>query len=322
MQKIPLIVVVGATASGKTSLAVNIAKKFNGEVISADSMQIYKHMEIATAKPTIEEMQGVKHHLVDFLELTEKFSVADYVKLANEKVSEIIARKKIPIIAGGTGLYISSLIDNIQFNEIKTDLKLRQELYDFAKTNGANSLWKKLFEIDEETALKIHENNIPRVARAIEIYKLTGVKMSQHVKKSKTTPSQYDAIKIGINYNNRQNLYNRINKRVDIMLENGLIAEAKEILFNKNLITDNTAFQAIGYKELMPYFSNEIPLEMAIENIKKESRHYAKRQLTWFRRDEKIKWFCVDNEDENENLQEMQKNIYFYIDNFLKMWYD
>ncbi|MEG2813340.1 MAG: tRNA (adenosine(37)-N6)-dimethylallyltransferase MiaA, partial [Oscillospiraceae bacterium] len=238
------------------------------------------------------------------------------------KINEVIKNKKIPIIAGGTGLYISSLIDNIQFNEVKTDVKLRQELYDFAKINGANALWKKLFEIDEESALQIHENNIPRVARAIEIYKLTGVKMCQHKKNSKMVESEYNALKIGINYKNREILYDRINKRVEIMLEKGLIDEAKEILKDKNLVSENTAFQAIGYKELLPYFNGEISLQTAVNNIKQESRHYAKRQLTWFRRDENIKWFYPDDENKNENLQEMQKNIHFYIDNFFKMCYD
>jgi tRNA dimethylallyltransferase len=313
LNKIPIIAVVGPTASGKTGLAVHIAKKYNGEVVSSDSMQIYKEMNIGTAKPSIEEMDGVPHHLIDFVEPNQSFSVADYVAKAHEVITDIHQRGKLPIIAGGTGLYVSSLLNNIQFAQTESDDSVRNELYAFAEQNGAEALHQKLMEIDPDSAQAIHPNNIPRVVRAIEIYKLTGITMSEHQRNSRLNPSQYHALKIGINYKDRSVLYDRINKRVDMMLQQGLLEEAKAILSSEYA---STAMQAIGYKELAPYFNGELSLEEAIANLKQQTRRYAKRQLTWFRRDQEIHWFFPD---EYENIQILQKNIEICIDNFLKL---
>lgn len=307
MKKQPLIVVVGPTASGKTALAVEIAKKFNGEIISADSMQIYKGMSIATAKPTVEEMQGIKHYLIDFLDPEEDFSVADYVKLAKKAIEEISSKGKIPVIAGGTGLYIHSLIDNIKFDDTCSNTKIRDELYNVAKEKGNHYLWEELNKIDPITASKVHENNLSRVVRAIEVYKETGVPISQHKINSRREETPYEFIIIGLTFSDRKKLYERIEKRVDIMAENGMIEEAREIYNSHKL---STAHQAIGYKELIPYFENIDTLENCLDKIKLETRHYAKRQLTWFRRDERINWFEIDK---FVNYQDFQNKIENFV---------
>ncbi len=287
----PIIVVLGPTASGKTALAVELAKRYNGEVVSADSMQIYKGMDILTAKPSDAEMQEIKHHLIDFLEPDRNFSVADYVKLANSAIDDIASRGKLPILAGGTGLYISSLIDNIKFDETTGDKEFREKLFNLAKEKGNHYLWEQLLEVDETTALSVHENNLPRVIRALEVYEKTGVRLSEHKKTSRLEKSRFKPAMIGLTFSDRKLLYDRINKRVDAMISNGLLSEAEEIYKGKLL---NTAHQAIGYKELIPYFSGQASLEDCIEKIKMETRRYAKRQLTWFRRDKRIFWIEVD----------------------------
>lgn len=312
MNKIPIISVVGPTASGKTGLAVEIATKFGGEVVSADSMQIYKHMNIGTAKPTKAEMNGIKHHLMDFAELDQSFSVADYVESAKQVIEDIHTRGKVPILTGGTGLYISSLINNIQFSKTESfDSGLREELYKIAETKGNKVLHEMLRENDPISANAIHENNIPRVVRAIEIYKLTGTIMSVHQQNSRKIPSIYNSLKIGLTYRNRATLYDRIGQRVDEMLSQGLIEEAKGILSSENA---STAMQAIGYKELAPYFIGEKTLEQAVETLKQETRRYAKRQLTWFNRDEGINWFYVDDYESKEKLQ---KRVNICVEQFL-----
>lgn len=290
-KKIPLIAVVGPTASGKTALAVSLAKRFHGEVISADSMQIYKQMNIATAKPTVEEMDGIPHHLIDCLDLSQKFSVADYTALAHQKAAEIYARGHLPILAGGTGLYIDSVVNNISFSEIRTDEELRKELTRLAEEKGAEYLLEELNRFDPESAKRLHPNNLSRIIRAIEVYRLTGITMTEHQRRSRLTPSGYDAVMIGLDFQDRQKLYDRINLRVDRMFADGLLEEAREILSNKNL---GTARQAIGYKELQYYFDGQESLEEAIQKIKQETRRYAKRQLTWFRRNPNIHWIYVD----------------------------
>ena len=287
----PIIVVLGPTASGKTALAVELAKRYNGEVVSADSMQIYKGMDILTAKPSDAEMQEIKHHLIDFLEPDRNFSVADYVKLANSAIDDIASRGKLPILAGGTGLYISSLIDNIKFDETTGDKEFREKLFNLAKEKGNHYQWEQLLEVDETTALSVHENNLPRVIRALEVYEKTGVRLSEHKKTSRLEKSRFKPAMIGLTFSDRKLLYDRINKRVDAMISNGLLSEAEEIYKGKLL---NTAHQAIGYKELIPYFSGQASLEDCIEKIKMETRRYAKRQLTWFRRDKRIFWIEVD----------------------------
>lgn len=297
--KIRVIAIVGPTASGKTALGAEIAEAFGGEVVSADSMQIYKGMDIATAKPTHEEMRGVKHHLIGFLDKNISFSVADYVELAGNVIRDISSRGKLPVIVGGTGLYVSSLLDNIKFADIKSDSELRKSLEDMAVKKGNVYLYEKLASVDPESAAELHPNNIVRVIRALEVYELTGKKLSIFKAESRLEESPYDPIMIGLDYNDRQILYDRINKRVDIMVKNGLVEEAKAVFDSYKM---KTAGNAIGYKELIPYFNNEKSLEECISAIKQETRRYAKRQLTWFRKNAKINWLKLDEFDNKEKI--------------------
>lgn len=286
-KKQPLIAVVGPTASGKTAVGVALAKEYNGEVVSADSMQIYKGMNIATAKPTEEEMLGIPHHLISLLEMDASFSVADYVRIAKEKISEIASRGKLPVLVGGTGLYVSSLIDNISFDNALTDGSVRKQLAEECARFGNEAMLDKLREIDPETAAVLPVGNITRIIRAIEVYEVTGIPFSKHKELSRLEESPYNVCMIGLNYADRNVLYDRINRRVDLMVEKGMVEECKAVFENEKL---GTACQAIGYKEFIPYFKGEKNKEECIDKIKQDSRHYAKRQLTWFRRDERINW--------------------------------
>ncbi len=302
-----ILAVVGATASGKTDMAISLAKEFDGEIVSADSMQIYKGMDIATAKPSIEEMQGIPHHLIDFLERDVSFSVADYVKLANEKISDIISRGKLPIIAGGTGLYIDSLLNNVKFSETKKDEEYCKSLEKFAEINGNDELYKILAETDPESAVSIHPNNLVRVIRALEVYHTTGRKLSELKAESRLEESPYDSFIIGLDYSKRDILYDRINRRVDIMLERGLADEAGNLYLESGKM--KTASNAIGYKELIPYFENVQSFDECVDKIKQETRHYAKRQLTWFRKNQKINWFLLDKIDEKNKIPQICRKI-------------
>ena len=286
-----VIAVVGATASGKTSLAVKIAQKYSGEIVSADSMQIYKGMDIATAKATEEEKGGIPHYLMDFLLPTETFSVSQYVEMAKNVINNILSRGKIPVVCGGTGLYIRSLVDNVQFSPHDSDEKLREELNERYEKEGGEALLRELAEFDGETAKTLHPSNNKRIIRAIEIYKTTGITMSEHIRNSKNIPSPYEWTVIGLAFRDRQKLYDRINKRVDIMLDTGLLDETREF-YSEN--KGKTAVGAIGYKELKPYLDGELSLEEAVENLKQATRNYAKRQMTWFKKDEYIKWIYAD----------------------------
>lgn len=289
---INLISVIGPTASGKTGLAVELAKHFNGEVVSADSMQIYKGMQIATAKPTIQEMQGIKHHLIDFLQPDQTYSVAMYVNDAKKCINDIHSRGKLPFVVGGTGLYVDSLLNNVKFSEEERDRKICNELNEIYKTQGVDALLDILSEFDDNSAHRLKaEKNPKRIIRAIEFYKTTGKTITEQIENSKLEPSPYNTIKLGLNFKDRQVLYDRINKRVDLMLDNGLLDEAKKVLSN-NL--SQTSVKAIGYKELIPYFNCEKTLEECVENLKRETRRYAKRQITWFKRDKEINWLYVD----------------------------
>lgn len=305
MKRIPLVVVVGPTASGKTALGVNIAKKLNGEVVSADSMQIYQNMDIATAKPTVEEMEGIPHHLIDFLKPDKDFSLAEYINLATEKIKDIHKRGKLPVLVGGTGLYINTLIDNITLGDSGKDDKLREELLSLAREKGNAYLLNELRKVDEESASTLHENNLLRIVRAIEVYRLTGKKMSDWVKESRNEQSPYNFCIIGLNYKDRDVLYDRINKRVDKMMADGLLEEARKVLETKL----STSAQAIGYKELKPFIEGEDSLENCIGRLKQSTRHYAKRQLTWFRRDERINWVYPDEEKNFEKVLEKSVKI-------------
>ncbi len=293
LNKIPLVVIVGPTASGKTSLSIVVAKALDGEIVSADSMQIYKGMDIATAKPTSQEQQGVKHHLIDFLDVSESFSVAQYCELAHECIKDIYDRGKLPILVGGTGLYIDSLINNVTFSKADSDEMLREELMIEYEQKGVDYLLDILREFDEQSAIRLSvEKNPKRIIRAIEIFKTTGITMTEHNLKSHDVESPYKTVIIGLNAENREVIYDRINKRVDIMVENGLVNEAQKHLEVKH---SNTAAMAIGHKELLPFFGGERELDYCIENLKMQTRRYAKRQLTWFNRNEDIHWFYLDN---------------------------
>ncbi len=291
-KKIDIIVIVGPTACGKTSLSIALAKMLNAEIISADSMQIYKQMNIGTAKPTKEEMQGIPHHLINFVDIDKEFSVAEYVRLAKDCIFDIDKRGKIPIVVGGTGLYIDSLINDVNFIKQPMDSELRESLKERAEKEGIKSLIAELESFDKESAKRLHPNDVGRIIRAIEIYKQTGITMSQHIESSKKVESPYNPMMIGINYKDRSVLYDRINKRVDDMIDRGLIKEAKEILSSN---CSKTAMNAICYKELLPYINGECSLFEAIENLKMQTRRYAKRQITWFKNNDRINWFFADN---------------------------
>lgn len=290
MNRIPVVAVVGPTASGKSDLAVEICRRFDGEAVSADSMQIYKGLDISTAKPTREEKKGIPHHMMDFLDNTESFSVADYQKMAEECIADIHSRGKLPVIVGGTGLYIDTLLNNVRLTEDSFDEALREKLMARVEEEGIESLLKELREIDPEYASKMHPNNVKRIVRALEVWYSSGVTMTQQIENSHAE-SPYDVFYIGLDAKDREFLYNRINLRVDIMLENGLEAEAREYLAQPDTTTSS---QAIGCKELRPYFDGELTLVQATENLKQATRRYAKRQLTWFRRNKEINWLFID----------------------------
>ena len=311
MEKIPVLAVVGPTASGKTSLAIEIAKEYHGEVVSADSMQLYKEVQVATAKPTVDEMQGIPHHLLDFLAPDVSFSVAQYAALAHQTISEINARGHLPVMAGGTGLYVDAVLDDLIFAKIETDEQKRAELWAFVEAHGANALHERLREIDPESAARIHENNVGRIVRAVEVYELTGITMSEHQRNSRPKESRYRSLKIGINYKDRAVLYDRVNRRVDLMMEQGLLEEAVSVRNRAR----KTAVQAIGYKELEPYFLQQEPLDVCIERLKQETRRYAKRQITWFSRDPNILWVYPDE----QTPQEIFSKIKRAVENFIKV---
>lgn len=289
-----VIVVCGPTASGKTALAVELAKLYDGEVISADSMQIYTDMDIASAKATAEEQQGIPHHLLGFLDPSEAFSVADYVRLCDDCVKDIRSRGKTAVICGGTGLYISSFVDNLQFDDSGSDPAFREEMRKIAEEQGGGVLLERLREIDPETAETLHENNVGRVIRALEVHHITGHTISEAKRMSRTKPSPYEFILLSIEYENRETLHKRINLRVDRMVEAGLVSEAERCFKQPDR---PTAAQAIGCKELYPYFRGEKTLPECVEELKLRTRQYAKRQLTWFRRDERMHKILLSDTD-------------------------
>lgn len=297
--KIPLIAVVGPTASGKTSLAVSICEKLGGEAVSCDSMQIYKGMNVATAKPTPEEMKGIPHHLIGFLEPDESYSVAKYCEDAKRIIEDINSRGKLPVLVGGTGLYFSSLVDNIRFFPEETDFEYRDMLKKRAEEEGADALLEELKAVDPDAAEKLDANNLGRVIRALEIVHLTGRTKTEQNKLSKLEPPPYKLTAICLDAKDRQFLYDRINRRVDMMLEAGLVEEAEKYFASD---IGRTAAQAIGYKELHPYFLGEKSLEECVETLKMQTRRYAKRQLTWFRRDERIRFLYIDDYENGSEL--------------------
>jgi len=288
-----LIVVAGPTASGKTGLAIEIAKAINGEIVGADSMQIYKYMDIGAAKPTATERKLAVHHMIDFLEPDEEYSVADYTEQAHKVIEEIASRGNVPVMCGGTGLYINSVVDDVTFGEIDTNYEMRAELEELANREGAEKLLEILAEFDEESAKKLHPNNLRRIIRAIEFYRTTGIPISEHQRMTKERESRYEPLMLCVNWD-REVLYERINTRVDIMLEEGLLEEVKGLM-ERGYTKELNSMKGIGYKEVMDYLNGAISYEEMVETVKQSSRRYAKRQLTWFRRDERIKWLSADN---------------------------
>ena len=307
-----IIVVCGPTASGKTDAAVAIAKKLDSEIVSADSMQIYKEMNIGTAKPDVNERCGVKHHMFDVASVCDDYNVTKFVEHAGAVIDELHFKNIIPVLVGGTGLYIDSLINNVEFSVNSVDNKYREELFELYKIKGADYLHSLLERADPVSAQKIHKNNIKRVIRALEIINTTGLTLEQ-VNANSVRERKYQPIFIGLNFRDRALLYDRIDKRVDIMIENGLIDEAKNLY---SLELSSTSCAAIGYKELFKYFDGECSCAEAIEEIKKNSRNYAKRQLTWFKRNKEIIWFYRDDYDDAIKLQ---NEICDYVLNLLEV---
>lgn len=305
-EKINIVSVVGPTASGKTRLAVDICKAIDGEVVSCDSMQIYKNMNIATAKPDADEMDGIPHHMIDFLSPDQKFSVASYCEKAKKCIEDINDKGNVPVITGGTGLYYSSLVDNVSFSDETDDTSLREELTQRLKSDGAQALLDELYKIDPQTAQQLHPNNSGRIVRALEVYYKNGMTMSEQKRLSRLGDKMYNCKAIGLDAKDRQFLYDRINRRVDDMLSRGLLEEAKRFLAEN---PGKTSGQAIGYKELKPYFEGRLTLDEAVENLKMETRRYAKRQLTWFRRDKRINWLYIDEMSYEELLEKALKII-------------
>ncbi len=305
-EMIPVVAVVGPTASGKTELAIQLAKRFDGEVVSADSMQIYRGLPISTAQPSREEMDGVPHHLLAFLDWDKPFSVADYVTLAGQVIREIRARGRLPIVVGGTGLYVSSLLHHISFSEEPRDNKLRAELEQRVQREGADVLLEELRGLDPETAARLCPRDIKRIVRALELCRLTGKTMASLREESRREPSPYQACWIGLTYADRSLLYDRINRRVGVMLENGLLDEARRLMEFPGAATVK---QAIGCKEFFPCFRGECTLEEAADRLRQGTRRYAKRQLTWFRREEAIHWIERDRVSDDRVLQEVSSIV-------------
>ena len=287
MSKPKVVVICGPTASGKTALSIELAKKINGEIISSDSMQIYKNMDIGTAKPSNDEMQGIKHYLLDFVEPNKRYSVADFKKDAEKAIEEILEKGKVPIIVGGTGLYVDSLIYGIEYQNIKFDEKYRKELENRAKKEGLESLYNEAKQIDPQAMEKISANDQKRILRVLEIYKATGKTKTDQEIESRKNGVKYDYKVFAINMD-REKLYERINKRVDIMIEQGLIQEVEDLL--KMYEEFPTAMQGLGYKEVVEYLQGEISKEEMIDKIKMETRRYAKRQITWFKKNKQTIW--------------------------------
>ena len=307
-QKALYPVIAGPTASGKTALAVELAKRLDGEIVSADSMQIYDGISIGTARPTTAEMQGVPHHLFGFLPLSAAYSVAQYVKDAKRVIAEIEGRGKLPVLCGGTGLYLQSLIENITFSDAAVSSEeLRRELRAQFEREGGAPLLAALRAVDPETAQKLHENDVGRIIRALEVYRLTGHTISGQAACSRAVPADFDVCMLVLDFRDREKLYARINARVDSMVENGLLKETRAVLSGQFA---PTAMQAIGYKELKPYFDGALSLEEALENLKKSTRHYAKRQLSWFRRMPQAQFLYVDDCARQEDLADAALTVW------------
>ena len=295
LSKSRVIAVGGPTASGKTALSVGLAKAFGGEIINADSMQIYKNLDVGTAKPSIEERQGIPHYLLDFLPPETPYSVADFTAAADPLIQEITARGKLPLVVGGTGLYITSLLNGMAFAPEKTDPAIRARLQERAEAEGGAALYAELQSIDPDYAAQVHPNNLPRVIRALELYAATGRRMSEERVNARPAELPYRSLCLCLPCRDRAVLYDRIERRVNLMVENGVLAEAKQVYDHRD--TYRTAAQAIGYKEFFPYFEGTGSLDECTARLKQATRNYAKRQLTWFRRQNDAVWLYIDEEN-------------------------
>ena len=298
----PLIIITGPTAVGKTALSVRLAKAIGGEIISADSMQVYRHMDIGSAKIKKEEMDGVPHYLIDVLDPEEEFNVTVFQKMAKEAVEEIYSHGHIPIVAGGTGFYIQALLYDIDFTENGEDTSIRMELEKLGQERGTEYLHNLLRDIDPDSAEEIHENNMKRVIRAIEYYRQTGERISEHNKREREKKSPYDFLYYVVN-TDRARLYERIDRRVDLMLEQGLVEEVMH-LKDMGLTRDMVSMQGLGYKEILDYLQGICTLEEAVYVLKRDTRHFAKRQITWFKRERDVRWLNLP--DFNNDLDQVQ----------------
>ncbi len=308
-----LPVILGPTATGKTKLSLAIADNFATEIISADSMQVYKDMDIGTAKASKEIQNKVPHHMIDIITPDEEFSIASYQQKVDKLIPDIYAHNKIPLLVGGTGLYINAVIEGFLLPEMDNNQKLRKKLRQQAKDKGNEYVHKKLAEIDPELAQKLHPNDLRRVIRGIEIYEQTGNTKTYYIQKQKKRPAKYRAFKIGL-YRDRENLYERINSRVEKMIDKGLVLEVKYLLANYDL--SKTARQALGYKEIINYINNKYNLDEAIRIIKRDTRHLAKKQFTWFNRDKSIIWFNLSQMKQDDVIQDCIKLIRKNISDF------
>lgn len=309
MKKKPLVILTGPTAVGKSALSISLAKAIDGEIISADSMQVYKYMDIGTDKITPEQMEGVPHYLIDEFEPDKEFNVVTFQKYSKKYISEIYEKNKIPILVGGTGFYIQAVLYDIDFKEAEDDYAYRNKLEKLAKEKGRDYIHKQLEKIDPESSKAIHPNNLQRVIRALEYYKETGELMSDHNKKQKEKTSPYNFCYFVLN-KDREKLYNSINLRVDEMFEEGLVDEVKSLL-DRGYTKDLVSMQGLGYKEIIPYILGERTLEEAIYLLKRDTRHYAKRQLTWFRREENINWINKEDYTNDKNILSHMKELLF-----------
>ncbi|MBR3994406.1 MAG: tRNA (adenosine(37)-N6)-dimethylallyltransferase MiaA [Clostridia bacterium] len=305
-----IIAIVGPTASGKTALSIGLAKKFNGEIISADSMQFYREMNIGTAKPDVVERDGITHRMIDILDIAESFSVSDFCDRCEREVSEVLSEGKLPILCGGTGFYVDSFLDGIKFGQFENSPELRDKLYSELEKTGLDAMYERLCKVDPDNIVDRH--NPKRVIRALEVYELTGKTLARWNEESRLEPPKYESLIVGLRFCDREKLYERINKRVDIMLDAGLLSEVEKLL-SMGIKNTVTACQAIGYKEFYPYFDGTASLEECVEKLKQESRKYAKRQMTWFRRNPRIRWIDLD-EIAGEQILEQASEI---IEKFL-----
>lgn len=298
-----LVVILGPTGVGKTALSLGLAKALNGEIISCDSMQIYKYMDIGSDKILSHQQEGIRHHMLDLVYPDEDFTVSDYKNISEEIISNLNSENKLPLLVGGTGLYINSLVYKLNFTKVEANQELRDELEEEAKEMGNEYVHSKLKKVDPESAERIHPNDLKRVIRALEIYKESGKTMAEYNKNFRQPNLKYDLYMVGLTMD-RTKLYERINKRVDLMIEDGLLNEVSSLL-EKGYTQDMVSMQGIGYKELIEYLEGNISLEESVELIKQKSRNYAKRQLTWFRRDERINWYNKDNFESDKDLEKI-----------------